>query len=339
MNNNDLYAILELPYTCNQEDIKKSYKRLVSTYHPDKNIKNKEKFISIQNAYDCLKDPEKKYRYDILNKYQKLEFYNIFQSLIKEKIPDLAHYINSYMDNDVEIKNYINDMNFVSLYEYLIKKVNIFNNNDDLNIHNNDKSYLDDMIEVPNYNIHGKIIATFEERYNDKYKRICVNKQTKEPKIYFIPLRESRIIIKNEGEYNEKTKIHGDIIFDIELDNSTYEHLTQINSDIFCYHYISLYDYLYGGSLKIKFPNNDINLDFDSFVEKIPLITINNMGMPIKDNEFDHQLNVNNNIHYMNYDNKNNSNLQEPPIVRGNLYIYLKIKNLEIIKDKIKTIN
>ena len=56
----NLYKILGLSGNANEEDIRKSYKKLVRKYHPDKNDGNDTKFKKIQKAYNILSNPEKK---------------------------------------------------------------------------------------------------------------------------------------------------------------------------------------------------------------------------------------------------------------------------------------
>ena len=64
----DYYKILDIKKDASEIDIKKAYRRLAAKWHPDKNIDNKEvaekKFKEITQAYDTLKDKEKKYIYD-----------------------------------------------------------------------------------------------------------------------------------------------------------------------------------------------------------------------------------------------------------------------------------
>jgi molecular chaperone DnaJ len=63
----DFYAILCIERTATDEDIKQSYRRLAMQYHPDKNAGSKEseeKFKEISEAYDCLRDPQKRATYD-----------------------------------------------------------------------------------------------------------------------------------------------------------------------------------------------------------------------------------------------------------------------------------
>lgn len=69
----DYYLILGVSRDANQEEIKSAYRRAVKDHHPDvSKSPDKEKFIEIQEAYDVLKDPEKKKAYDeSLNKIER----------------------------------------------------------------------------------------------------------------------------------------------------------------------------------------------------------------------------------------------------------------------------
>lgn len=68
----DYYKILGINETTNQDEIKKSYRKLAVQYHPDKNPDNKEaeeKFKEINEAYEILSDENKKNQYDNVRKY------------------------------------------------------------------------------------------------------------------------------------------------------------------------------------------------------------------------------------------------------------------------------
>jgi len=64
----DYYAILGVPRKASQEEIQKAYRRLARKHHPDvsKDPKAEEKFKELGEAYEVLRDPEKRNRYDML---------------------------------------------------------------------------------------------------------------------------------------------------------------------------------------------------------------------------------------------------------------------------------
>lgn len=67
MTEKDYYELLEVTKEASGEEIKKSFRRLAMKYHPDRNPGDKEaeaRFKEINEAYDVLKDSQKRAAYD-----------------------------------------------------------------------------------------------------------------------------------------------------------------------------------------------------------------------------------------------------------------------------------
>ena len=63
----DYYSTLGVPRDASEDDLKKAYRKLAMQYHPDRNNGSKEaeeKFKAITEAYDVLRDPQKRQVYD-----------------------------------------------------------------------------------------------------------------------------------------------------------------------------------------------------------------------------------------------------------------------------------
>jgi len=67
----DYYELLEVDRTADDKLLKSAYRRLAMQYHPDRNpgsVEAEAKFKAISEAYDCLKDPQKRAAYDRFGK-------------------------------------------------------------------------------------------------------------------------------------------------------------------------------------------------------------------------------------------------------------------------------
>src|SRR5829696_8197401 len=65
--NKDFYAVLGVPASASQDEIKKQYRKLAAKHHPDKNqndAKAAERFKEISEAYGVVGDAEKRKQYD-----------------------------------------------------------------------------------------------------------------------------------------------------------------------------------------------------------------------------------------------------------------------------------
>ena len=67
MNRRDCYEVLGVGRTASEKEIKSAYRKLAKKYHPDANQNDKtaeDKFKELSEAYEILKDPEKRKLYD-----------------------------------------------------------------------------------------------------------------------------------------------------------------------------------------------------------------------------------------------------------------------------------
>ena len=64
----DYYHIIGVKKDASEDDIKRAYRKLARKYHPDvsKEPGAEAKFKEVNEAYDVLKDPEKRKAYDQL---------------------------------------------------------------------------------------------------------------------------------------------------------------------------------------------------------------------------------------------------------------------------------
>ena len=64
MANRDYYEVLGVAKSASEDEIKKAFRKLAVKYHPDKEGGDEAKFKEINEAYEVLKDKQKRQRYD-----------------------------------------------------------------------------------------------------------------------------------------------------------------------------------------------------------------------------------------------------------------------------------
>jgi len=64
MSKRDYYEVLGVGKTASDDEIKKAFRKAAVKHHPDKEGGNEAKFKEINEAYEVLKDKQKRQRYD-----------------------------------------------------------------------------------------------------------------------------------------------------------------------------------------------------------------------------------------------------------------------------------
>ena len=67
MSKRDYYEVLGVDKNAGDAELKKAYRKLAMKFHPDRNTDDKnaeKKFKEASEAYDVLRDPQKRQRYD-----------------------------------------------------------------------------------------------------------------------------------------------------------------------------------------------------------------------------------------------------------------------------------
>ena len=65
----DYYEVLGLQKGASDDEIKRAFRKMAMKYHPDRNPGDKEaeeNFKEVNEAYDVLKDPDKKAKYSLV---------------------------------------------------------------------------------------------------------------------------------------------------------------------------------------------------------------------------------------------------------------------------------
>ena len=256
----NLYDILEVPKNCDNNQIKKSYYRLIRLWHPDKNkteeAKNKTK--EINEAYEILSDDIKRKKYDITGSINENHINNsdIFNSFSQDNI------FNSFYQDNIKNNPFFN----IIKMKYM-KKKNI-NHTININISDLYNGYKN-TIPIKRFNFNGSNI-------NEDILNLNLDL-----KVGFNP--NNNIIMKGYG--NKVIDEIGSLIINFNINNNNDFTINSKTLNLYSKQKISLEQSLCGLNMSIKMPDDTIlKYSYRNIINPNNLYEIKNVGVPIKQN-------------------------------------------------------
>lgn len=257
INNIDLYAILELNKNCSKNDIRKSYKRLILKYHPDKhcdaNNNTNNMFVQVKYAYEILYDDNKRSKYDLYeHTHKEASLPNVpsavvavdqLITLIKKKdIAEIIKFVSSIKNVDYE--KFVQAI-IMKDYNYIINVVFNDNNKKSIDII---KNYDCSLRKV--YNNH-KINVSIERNMRPTFNKI---------------ISPRSVIYKGEGNDGGSISTFGNVYINVNISKKMYFGITYniLNNDI------------YTSFASIYITNNILEFTFiDKNIYKFDISTLN----------------------------------------------------------------
>lgn len=211
----DYYEVLGISKFSSEDKIKKAYRRLILQYHPDKSKCDGNKIYIINEAYDTLKDPIKKKKYDqslkpepheqvnLILLFLKVFYFLTLQSFMKLNMASQSQTTQPKSNIDITITVTLEDLYMNNVKKLVINRI---------------------------------------------------RKGTNEKKIVYISLcnYQDTCVFKNEGDELSEG-VYGDIVVRVLVQEHPTFHITkEVNRyDIWMEEHVSLYEYYYGKSMTI----------------------------------------------------------------------------------------
>lgn len=258
----DIYKILNIDKSCNENDIKKAYKKLAFQYHPDKNNSSdaESKFREISEAYDILMNTDKRRMYD-----------NFGYDSISGDIPQI---------NPLDLFQSLFNVDFAGLGENMNSNIFVFSDLSSSPFMNNNP--------IMKYNLE----CSLEDLYHGTQKEFSIHHRvkkdggnTQKSTKYIINIKKGskngdNIVVKDAGNYIPELNITEDLVIQIvEIEHPRYR---RKEDDLYIKEDITLCEALTGIDIFIDHLDGPLNVKIDQIVKPNQMFQVFNKGMPIK---------------------------------------------------------
>jgi len=265
----DYYKTLGITKTATADEIKKAFRKLAIKYHPDKNIDKPDaelKFKEINEAYETLKDPEKRKKYDQLGKdYQKYEGQGQGQY-------DFSGSRNNggggYAQYETNFDDAFGQGGFSSFFEQMFGGKGGAANGGGFG-----------SAVSAGRDLEAELSITLQEAYFGTTRTISVNKQQLRITIKAGSADNQKLRLKGKGEKGSNGQ-SGDLYIHVKVDkHPTFE---RKGDDLHCTIKVDLYAAVLGGKVQIPtIKESPINIPIPKGAQNGQKLRLKDLGMPI----------------------------------------------------------
>jgi len=264
----DYYKILGVAKDASSDAVKNAFRRLAKKYHPDKNPGSKEaenKFHDINEAYEVLKDPEKRKKYDQFG--QNWQQYQHAGAGARGGFSGFGGGFNQGFGSSFDLNdlfgNGAGDDFFESLFGYKFggrTKRGGF-------------SY-----QRKGEDVYGDLAISLQEAYSGTTRIVSINKEKLKVNIKPGTSHGQNLRIPGRGNPGINGGRNGDLIIKITvLAHKTFE---RRGDDLYCTVPVDLYTVLLGGTAAIKTLKGNVNITIAPESRNGQVLKLRGLGMP-----------------------------------------------------------
>jgi curved DNA-binding protein len=266
----DYYKILGLNKQASADDIKKAYRKLAKKYHPDKNPNDKvaeEKFKEVSEAYEVLKDPEKRKKYDMLGANWKH-----YQNAAGPNADWFNNFNQSRQGGSYQFSGSFNDLfgnigGFSDFFESFFGSRNNFGEASGFgNIPQKGNDY------------EASLTISLEEAHRGVEKQFVVNGKTLKVKINPGIEEGKKLRLKNQGGEGKSGGEKGDLYLKIQIEKHPY--FERKDNDLYYDLDVDLYTAVLGGKKEVTtLDGKRLNIIIPKGTENGKILKVKEMGM------------------------------------------------------------
>lgn len=261
----DYYKILEVDSNATAEQIKKSYRRLAMTYHPDRNPGNKaaeDMFKEINEAYDVLSNPEKRQKFDLMRdgKNNSTDFYT-----------KNSGSTSSYKKTSGGTTTGGNDDDFDFDLDYFKRKTSEYSDFFNNFFRNSTLFKGDDFT--------GSITISLQEAYTGSTRILNILDQKLRIKILPGIVDDQLLKIPEQGYPGIAGGKKGDLYVRVKVEKDPY--FTRRGDELFTEIYVDVFKVLLGGEIMLHTLSGDIKITIPQGIEYGKQLRVKGKGMPV----------------------------------------------------------